>query len=115
MDNMLVQARACHTCPGISEAKFVAYTERWNLLELCEESLHDWEHEKVPPHFELYFELYFELTLASMQSVKFEKEHAARTELARAKVNHQLLINTGYTWCNTKLRPQCLKCKARDG
>ena len=82
----------------------MVYTERWNLLELCEEGF-----ERVPQHFDLDFDL----TLASMQSADFEKEQAARTELARVKVNQQLLKHTGYTWWTTKLRPQCLKCRAR--
>ena len=105
----MVQAKACHTCPEVSGAKFVVYTERLNLLELCEDSLHDWVYEKVPHNSDLEFEL----TLASMQATEFEKEQAARTELARAQVKQQLLKQTGYTWWTTKLRPQCLKCRAR--
>ena len=49
-----------------------------------------------------------------MQAVESDREQAARTEFARAKVKQQLPMNMGYRWCTTKLRPQCLKCKARD-
>ena len=38
--------------PEISGARFVAYIERWDLLELSEESLHDWEYEKLTRHFD---------------------------------------------------------------
>ena len=56
-------------------------------MELGEGGLHELEYERVPQHFDLYFGL----TLAMMQSAEFEKERAARTELARAKVKQQLL------------------------
>ena len=57
IDKYIVQARACQTCPEICGAKFMVCTEIWNILELFEEGLHDWEYERVPQLFDLYFEL----------------------------------------------------------
>ena len=40
------------------------------------------------------------------------KEQSARSDLGRANTKQHMIKNTGYTWWTTKLRPECLKCKA---
>ena len=41
IEKRIVKARACQTCPEVCAAKFMLFTERWDLMDLGGENAHD--------------------------------------------------------------------------